>query len=89
MAVLRHAERQDAIWDSAWHGSEDAKRHPVDCPITDSGVACPSLDTTVNLMDGKDISRVDTGFHVGTILQVLPEILTAHVRFRVALGGID
>ena len=38
VAVLRHAEREDSIWDSAWHGTEDAKLHPADCPITSKGL---------------------------------------------------
>ena len=38
VAILRHAERQDAAWDSAWHRTEDAKQHPVDCPITGAGI---------------------------------------------------
>lgn len=38
VAVLRHGERQDAVFDSGWHQTEDAAKYPGDCPITDEGV---------------------------------------------------
>ena len=38
VAVLRHGERQDSVFGSAWHGTEDFQRYPFDCPITDHAV---------------------------------------------------
>ena len=38
VAVLRHGERQDSVFGSAWHGTEDFKRYPFDCPISDHAV---------------------------------------------------
>ena len=38
VAVLRHGERQDSIWGSAWHNTEDSHRHPGDCPISDQAI---------------------------------------------------
>ena len=38
VAVLRHGERQDSVFGSTWHGTEDFKRYPFDCPISDHAV---------------------------------------------------
>lgn len=38
VAVLRHGERQDSIWGSPWHNTEDSHRHPGDCPISDQAI---------------------------------------------------
>ena len=31
VAVVRHGEREDAVWNSAWYESEDGRKHPYDC----------------------------------------------------------
>ncbi|CAK9051601.1 unnamed protein product [Durusdinium trenchii] len=38
VAVVRHGEREDTVWNSLWYQSDDAKQHPYDCPITAEGV---------------------------------------------------
>ena len=38
VALVRHGEREDAVWNSAWFESEDGSKHPYDCPITSEGV---------------------------------------------------
>jgi len=38
VAVIRHGERQDSVFCSAWHGTADCQQHPFDCPISDHAV---------------------------------------------------
>jgi len=38
VAVIRHGERQDSVFCSAWHDTDDCQQHPFDCPISDNAV---------------------------------------------------
>ena len=48
VAVVRHGEREDAVWNSGWYESEDGRKHPYDCPITAEGVQ-QARDVAANL----------------------------------------
>ena len=45
VAVLRHGEREDGVWNSPWFQSEDAKRHPYDARPWKWGTTGGSLPT--------------------------------------------
>eukprot|EP00931_Biecheleriopsis_adriatica_P028879 TRINITY_DN17217_c0_g2_i1.p1 TRINITY_DN17217_c0_g2~~TRINITY_DN17217_c0_g2_i1.p1 ORF type:complete len:431 (+),score=71.83 TRINITY_DN17217_c0_g2_i1:122-1414(+) len=38
VVVCRHAERADTVWPNSWSGSKDAKKFPMDPPITTTGI---------------------------------------------------
>lgn len=38
VALVRHGEREDAVWNSAWFESEDGSKHPYEARILENKI---------------------------------------------------